>query len=180
MSAIWFLAIMLMSHAPDINCRFNRKNSRTRRLILFLLTACPTFLVTVTPSLERPCRPGAKTAMKFSFCILRPDFASATNSWRFNILSPFVKEYCNGQASWLNLNKFQGGKNWALWKQDINYQPLNCTCLSWQPNTAFGSPAVNDSSALFGRHSFKKTMISSPFNSAGLKCSFHIDNSLSV
>ena len=105
MSAIWFLAIMLMSHSPDRNCRFNRKNSRTRRLILFLLTARPTFLVTVTPNRERPCRPGEKTAIKYSFCIRRPDFASAINSWRFKILSAFVKEYCNGQASWLNLKK---------------------------------------------------------------------------
>ena len=102
MSSIWFLAIMLMSHSPDSNCRFNRKNSRTRRLILFLLTAHPTFLVTVTPNRERPCRLGKKTAIKYSFCILRPDFASLTNSWRFKILSAFVKEYCNGQASWLN------------------------------------------------------------------------------
>ena len=104
MSALWFLAIMLMSHAPDINWRFNRKNSRTRRLILFLLTACPTFLVTVMPNRERLCRPGEKTAIKFSFCILRPDFASAINSRRFKILSAFMKEYCNGQASWLKLN----------------------------------------------------------------------------
>src|SRR5210317_697371 len=97
---------MLMSHSPDRNCRFNRKNSLTRRLILFLLTAPPTFLVTVTPNRERPCRPGEKTAIKYSFCIFRPEFASAINSWRFKILSAFVNEYCNGQASWLNLKKF--------------------------------------------------------------------------
>ncbi len=114
-----------MSHSPDRNCRFNRKNSRTRRLILFLLTARPTFFVTVTPNRERPCRPEEKTAIKHSFCILRPDFASAMNSWRFKILSAFVKEYCNGQASWLNLKKFQGGNNWVLRKQEINYPPLD-------------------------------------------------------
>jgi hypothetical protein len=100
MSAILFFAIMLMSHSPDSNCRFNRKNSLTRRLILFLLTAPPTFLVIVTPSRERPCRPAEKTAIKYSFCILRPDFASAINSWRFKILSPFVKENCIGKNNY--------------------------------------------------------------------------------
>ena len=94
MSAIWFLAIMLMSHSPNNKCRFNRKNSRTRRLILFLLTARPTFLVTVTPNRERPCRLGEKTAIKYSFCTLRPEVASAIYSWRFKILSAFVNEYC--------------------------------------------------------------------------------------
>ena len=148
-----------MSHSPDSNCRFNRKNSLTRRLILFLLTAPPTFLVMVTPNRERPCRPAEKTAIKYSFCILRPDSDSAINSWRFKILSPFVKENCIG-------------KN--------NYRPPDRRTLCWQSNPTFGSPAVNDSSTLFSRHSFKKTMISGPFNSTGLKCPFHFKISLSV
>ena len=155
MSTIWFLAIMLMSHTPDRNCRFNRKNSRTRRLILFLLTAPPTFLVTVMPNRERPCRPGEKTAIKYSFWILRPVFANAIKSWRFKILSAFVKENRNGQASWLNLKKSSSGNNWALRKQKLNSPlDLRAAVLSWQTDTAFGPSAVNDPSTLFGRHSF--------------------------
>ena len=155
MSAIWFLAIMLMSHSPDRNCRFNRKNSRTRRLILFLLTARPTFLVTVMPNRERPYRPGEKTAIKCSFCILRPVFANAINSRRFKILSAFEKEYRNGQASWLNLEKFYGDNKGASRQQGFKY-PLyvHAAVLSWQTGTALGSSTVNDSSTLFGRHSF--------------------------
>ncbi len=118
MSAIRFLAMILMSHSPNKDCRFNRKNSRTRRLILFLLTARPTFLVTVTPNLERPCRPGEKTAIKQSFCTLRPQFASSMNSWRFNSLSALVKVYRNGHASWLDETKATGSSNWSLRKQD--------------------------------------------------------------
>ena len=155
MSAIWFLAIMLMSHTPDSNCRFNRKNSRTRRLILFLLTAPPTFLVTVMPNRERSCRPGEKTAIKYSFWILRPVFANAMNSWRFKILSAFVKENRNGQASWLNLKKSYSGNNWASRKHKLNSPlDLRTVVLSWQTDTTLGSSAVNDSSTLFGRHSF--------------------------
>ena len=155
MSEMWFLAIMLMSHTPDSNCRFNRKNSRTRRLILFLLTAPPTFLVTVMPNRERPCRPGEKTAIKYSFWILRPVFANAINSWRFKILSAFVKENRNGPASRLKLKTFYRANNWASRKQNLS-RPLDirAAVLSWQTGTAFGPSAVNDSSALFGRHSF--------------------------
>ena len=155
MSAIWFLAIILMSHTPDRNCRFNRKNSRTRRLILFRLTAPPTLLVTVMPNRERPCRPGEKTAIKYSFWILRPVFANAINSWRFKILSAFVKENRNGLSSWLNLKKSSSGNNWASRKQKLNSPlELRAAVLSWQTDTALGPSAVNDSSTLFGRHSF--------------------------
>ena len=45
--------------------------------------------------------------------------------------------------------------------------------LTRQTNPAFGSSAVDDSSARFGCHSFAKSMISGPLNSTGLKCSFH-------
>jgi len=155
MPALCLLAMMLISHLPDKQCRFNRKNSRTRRLILFLLTAPPTFLVTVMPNRERPCRPGQKTAIKYSFWSLRPVFANAINSWRFKILSAFVKENRNGQASWLNLKKSYSGNNWASRKQKLNSPlDLRAAVLSWQTDTAFGPSAVNDSSTLFGRHSF--------------------------
>ena len=155
MSAIWYLAMMLMSHTPDRNCLFNRKNSRTRRLILFRLTAPPTFLVTVMPNRERPCRPGENTAIKCSFWNLRPVFANAINSWRFKILSAFLKENRNGQTSRLNLKKSYRENNWALRKQNLS-RPLDlrAAVLSWQTETAFGPSAVNDSSTLFGRHSF--------------------------
>jgi hypothetical protein len=103
-----------MSHSPDRNCRFNRKNSRTIRLILFLLTARPSFFVTVTPNRDRPCRLGEKTAIKCSFCILRPLLDSAINSCRFKIRSAFVKENCNGQASSFNLKNYEYRNNGVL------------------------------------------------------------------
>jgi hypothetical protein len=52
--------------------------------------------------------------------------------------------------------------------------------LTRQTGPALGSSPVDDSSACFGRHSFSKTMISGPFNSAGLKCSFHFSNPLFI
>ena len=98
-SAACLLAIMLMSQCPAKWCRLNRKYSRTRRLILFRLTAGPTFLVTVMPMRDRPSWLGEKIAMKCSFCILRPDSAKAMNSRRFKIRSALVKRKRNGQAS---------------------------------------------------------------------------------
>jgi hypothetical protein len=97
---------MLMSQFPDKSCRFNLKYSRTKRLILFRLTAGPTFFVTVTPIRDRPHELGKKSAMKCSFCILRPVWDRAINSRRFKILSAFVREKRNGQASRLVIEKF--------------------------------------------------------------------------
>ena len=147
MPALCLLAIILISHLPDKQCRLIRKNSRTIRLIRLRSTACPTFLVTVTPNRDRSYRAGIKYAMNSAVCTLFPDFDRAVYSPRLRILSAFVKEKHNGQASILILTR--------------------------QTNSAFGSPAVDDSSARFGCHSFAKTMISGPLNSTGLKCSFH-------
>ena len=52
--------------------------------------------------------------------------------------------------------------------------------LAGQPGSAFGSASIDDSSALFGRHPLQKTVVSGPLDSAGLKCSLHCKNSLSV
>jgi hypothetical protein len=66
-----------------------------------------------------------------------------------------VKENRNGQASWLNLKKSYSGNNWASRKHKLNSPlDLRTVVLSWQTDTALGSSAVNDSSTLFGRHSF--------------------------
>jgi hypothetical protein len=45
--------------------------------------------------------------------------------------------------------------------------------LTRQTDPAFGSSPVDDSSTRFGSHTFEKAVISSPFNSTGLECSFH-------
>ena len=102
---ICLLAIRLISQFPLKSCRFSRKYSRTTRLILLRLTAGPTFFVTVMPIRDRPSWLGANTAIKCSFCILRPISVRATNSCRFNILSAFVREKRNGQASHLVIKK---------------------------------------------------------------------------
>ncbi len=99
MPALCLLAMMLISHLPDKQCRFNRKYSRTSRLIRFRSTACPTFLVTVTPNREWLCCAGKKYAIKSVFCTLRPSFDRAINSLRLRILSAFVNKKRNGQAS---------------------------------------------------------------------------------
>ena len=52
--------------------------------------------------------------------------------------------------------------------------------LTSQTNPSFGSSAVNDTSARLGRHSFAKAVVSGPFDSAGLKCSFHFSCPLSI
>jgi len=52
--------------------------------------------------------------------------------------------------------------------------------LSGQPGSTFCAAPVDDSSTLLGRHAFQKTVVSGPLDSAGLKCSFHCENSLSV
>jgi hypothetical protein len=66
-----------------------------------------------------------------------------------------LKENRNGQTSRLNLKKSYRENNWALRKQNLS-RPLDlrAAVLSWQTDTAFGPSAVNDSSTLFGRHSF--------------------------
>ena len=149
MPALCLLAMILISQLPDKQCRFNRKNSRTSRLIRFLSLACPTFFVTVTPNRDRSYCEGKIYAIKSLDCTLRPDFDKAINSLRLRILSAFVKKKRNGQASLLR---------WHLTRQT---------------DPAFGSSPIDDSSARFGRHSFSKAMISGPFNSTGLKGSFH-------
>jgi hypothetical protein len=45
--------------------------------------------------------------------------------------------------------------------------------LTGQPGSTLGSASIDNSSALLGRHSFQKPVVSGPFNPAGLKCSFH-------
>jgi hypothetical protein len=76
------------------------------------------------PNREQPCLPGQKTAIKYSFWILRPFFDSAINSWRFKILSAFVKENRNGQTSWLNFKKSNSGNKWVSRKKKRN-SPLD-------------------------------------------------------
>ena len=101
-SALCLLAMMLISQLPDRQCRFNRKNSRTSRLIRFRSTACPTFFVTVTPNRDRLYCACKKYAINSVFCTLRPDFDRAINSGRLRILSAFVKVKRKGQASILS------------------------------------------------------------------------------
>ena len=182
--------MMLMSQLAEKLCRFNRKNSRIIRLIRFRLTALPTFFVTVMPNRDRLCSEGEKKTMKCSFCIFRPEFASSINSFRFKILWAFEWEKRNGQAfrletrsydinQWIRMALQHIATRW-IWAIRALYKPPAARrALSWQSNPSLGSSPVDDSSTLFGRHSLKKTMIPGPFDSAGLKCSFHFQNSLS-
>jgi len=55
--------------------------------------------------------------------------------------------------------------------------PIKVNKLPGQSYPALGSPSIYNSSTLFGGHPFQKTVISGPFDSAGLKCSFHFKNS---
>jgi hypothetical protein len=57
---------------------------------------------------------------------------------------------------------------------------LRWLILTRQTHPAFGSSAVDDSPARLCRHPFAKAMVSGPLNSAGLKCSFHFNNPLSI
>jgi hypothetical protein len=52
--------------------------------------------------------------------------------------------------------------------------------LTRQTSPSFGSSAVDDSSARFGCHTFAKAVVAGPFNSTGLKCSFHFANPLFI
>ncbi len=61
-----FLATMTTSCPGGSLSLFNLKNSLKRRLMRFLFTASPTFLLTVTPSLGMPDSLGCKKTMKFA------------------------------------------------------------------------------------------------------------------
>ena len=140
---------MLISQFSFKCCLFNRKYSRMRRLIRFLRAALPTFLVTVMPSLGRSYRPGAKKAIRQSFCNLRPDLVSSRNSDRFKIRSSFLKE-----------------------KRIGTYFSIMAV-LTCESSPTFCSPSINDSATRFWRHPFAKSMVSGPSDSAGLKSTLH-------
>jgi len=63
---------------------------------------------------------------------------------------------------------------------DLKNSKREHRALAGQPGSAFGSAPIDDSSALFGRHTLQKTVVSGPLDSAGLKCSLHCKNSLYV
>lgn len=63
-----FFAIMTMSREGGRLDLFNLKYSLNRRLMRFLLTAFPTFLVTVIPSLLIPDGLSRVMIVKFSVC----------------------------------------------------------------------------------------------------------------
>ncbi len=141
---------MLISQFCFKCCLFNRKYSRIRRLIRFLWAALPTFRVTVMPSRGRSYRPGAKKAITQSFCSLRPDLVSSRNSDRFKIRSSFLKE-----------------------KRIGTYFGI-LTVSTCESRPTFCSPSINYSTTRFWRHSFAKSMVSGPSDSAGLKSTIHI------
>ena len=67
------------------------KTSRTSRLNLFLMTAPPTFLLAVIPSLERPSPFLATKTVKCAVRSFCPNRFRLTKSLRFNTLSLFEK-----------------------------------------------------------------------------------------
>lgn len=147
---------MLISQFWFKCCLFNRKYSRTRRLIRFLCAAFPTFRVTVMPSLGLSSRPGLKKAIKQSFWNLRPDLVSSRNSDRFKIRSSFLKE-----------------------KRIVIHYPLpiiqfaGLTVSTGEPGPTLCPAPINYPATRFRRHPFTKSMISGPSDSAGLKSTFH-------
>ena len=137
-------------------CLFNRKYSRIRRLIRFLCAALPTFRVTVIPSLGQLNRPGLIKAIKQSFSNLRPDRVSSWNSDRFKIRSSFLKEKRIVIHYLSSITHFNG-----------------LTASGWKSHPALYPALTNDPASCFRRHPFAKSMVSGPFDSAGLKSSLH-------
>jgi len=86
-----FFAIMQISQTPGMSFFFVRKFSRIIRLIRFLVTALPTFFVTVMPSLVWPLKPGWYRAMNHRLWIFFPVFASCMKDALLRSRSFFVK-----------------------------------------------------------------------------------------
>lgn len=68
------------------------KYSRVSRLSLFLVTAQPTFLVTVIPRRHLSVFPGKKMPTKNRFWTRFPALDNRKNSHRFNSLSDLLKK----------------------------------------------------------------------------------------
>ena len=103
--AAFFFAISWISQLPVILCRFCRKYSLVNRLILFRVTAFPTFFDTVIPRRVLLKRPGLKVMIKCLFFIFFPNLDNRRNSRLLKILSALVNE--NGCKKWLSCNSLK-------------------------------------------------------------------------
>ncbi len=155
--AAFFLAMMLISQTPSNSCWLLRKNSRVRRLIRFLVTAPPIFLVTVIPRRVRCFSPGKTTARKKGEEICLPHRDSRMNSRRFRSLASLGKEKSGNPRS-------------------VTRSPA----LSREPFPTLGSSTIDDPSSLLGGHPLEKTVRACAANSTGLKCSFHDDTFVTI
>lgn len=154
--------------------RFNRKNSRVSRLIRLRVTAFPTFLVTVIPRRIRPKRLGRYLTIKYASWIFLPPCASATKSGRFKMRSALVKlKPCNSCLP------SSCGDTRRLPSTASGPAPTGRSrlfSLYRQTLPSLGSAPIDDPSALFGRHSFQKTVIAGTFDSTRLIRPFHKTN----
>lgn len=148
-----FFAATTMSYPWGKRDLLSLKNSLIRRLTLFLLTAFPVFLPTVTPSLEMPSPFCFKMTTKCLEWRCMPDLFRLTKSIRFNILILFGNEKDS-----MRLRKID--RNCKAWLDGYSFPPL-CPSSSQDINSAFRS------------HSCSEAMSSCPLDIAGLICPFH-------
>jgi len=168
---VW--AMMFISRFLFILWLFFRKNSRTCRLIRFLVGAWPTLRVTVTPKRAWGDLPAPAMARKWSVLIFRPGFDKRRKSSRFKIRFDFGNEnetvfFSSGATIFYFFACF------ALFIFSLFYFFfLSEFFLKAQPFSASRSSAIDNSSALFGGHSFQKAVFPGSFSVTGLICSFH-------
>jgi hypothetical protein len=128
--------------------------SLTNRLTLFRVTAQPTFLLTVIPSLATARSFACHTTRIARVANFWAESFNLTNSARFRSLA-------------------EGG--YACTAESIPpVRELFCCNANGQILSAFCSSALDDQAAIFAGHSYQKAV--SPFtrNVAWLKCSFHV------
>lgn len=128
--------------------------SLTKRLILFRVTAQPTFLLTVTPSRAW-------------------ESVLACHTTRIPREANFCAASFSPRNSDLFRNRKDGGKEFSA-GADPPAKKLFCSNADRQIFSAFSSSALDNQTPVFCGHSHQKTV--SPFsrNVAWLKCSFHV------
>lgn len=130
------------------------KTSLTQRLILFRVTAQPTFLLTVTPS--RAC------VRVFACHTIRIPLEA-------NFLTEFLKPRNSDRFRSLTV-----GGNAEMASTAPTVEELLYSNTDRQVFSTFCSSAFDNQTSIFGSHSHQKAMSSFSRNVAWLKCSFHV------
>jgi hypothetical protein len=142
-----------MSQPGGKNPLCSLKTSRMIRFDRFLMTAPPTFLLAVIPSLVRPSPFLAMRTVKWAVRNLRPNRFRLTKSLRSNTLSIFGKAKAGIPELW----SFQKVKA-------LSYR---------QTFSAFGSSSFKDLDTPGSTHSCPESMSPRPSDIAWLIRSFH-------